>query len=113
MRDYAISKKFDYIQIKNNNLKINLVCKDPKSKWRVYVWNVPHELTAMLRSFQPEHTCKCDEKWNNSLAHARWVANEIEQDIRNHTHYKPRDIQTEIWERHGVKVFTIQHMYLE
>ena len=71
MRSYSIFKKFEYMQQENNNLKIILVCKDPRCNWRVYVRRLPREHTAMLRSIRGSHTCKCDEKEKNAMAHAR------------------------------------------
>ena len=67
MRNYAILKKFEYKQKKNDNLKIILVCKDPLCLWRVYVRKFPKEHIAMLRSFQGHHTCKCNDKEMNSV----------------------------------------------
>ena len=104
MRKYAISKKFEYKQVQNNNIKINLKCKDPDCSWRVYVRRMPGEHTAKLKSSEAQHTCKCDEKCKNSMAHAGWVANEIEKLLRNHKQFRPRDVQAEMWEKYGVKI---------
>lgn len=104
MKKHAIQYKFEYKQKKNHNLKIELVCKDLKCKWRVYIRKVPHEQTALLRAYMSEHTYKSDKKCKNCLACAGWVANVIEEQIRNHKEFKPKDIQAKIWQQFGVKV---------
>lgn len=32
------------------------------------------------------------------------VANELEHDIKNHKEYKHKDVEAEMWSRHGIKV---------
>lgn len=58
----------------------------------------------MLRSIRDKHTCKCDEKEKNTMAHVRWVANEVKNKIRNHKDFKPNDLQLEICDKHGYKI---------
>ena len=78
--------------------------QDLRCKWKVYVRRLPREHTSRLRSYEAEHTCRSDEKGKNCLAKAGWVANQIEQQIRDHKEFKPKDVQTEIWSKYGVKV---------
>ena len=62
MRKHVIQYKFEYKQKKNDNLIIELVCKDPKCKWRVYVRRVPHEQTTLLRAYVSEHNARVMRK---------------------------------------------------
>lgn len=77
MKSYSILKRFEYRQKKNNNLKINSVCKVHHYNWKVYIIKLPREHIGMLRSIKGNHTCKCDEKEKNAMAYAWWAANEV------------------------------------
>ena len=83
---------------------MKLVCKQPDCGWFVYCRKLPTEPTMKLRKFEPTHTCKTDADGKNIMANAKWVAVEIEQDIRNHKLYKLRDIKTKMWEIYGIKL---------
>ena len=65
---------------------------------------LPNEYTAKLIIYDKQHTCKSDESCKNINANARRVAKEIEHWLRNHKEFKPKDVITEIWHKHGVKL---------
>lgn len=55
-------------------------------------WKVPHERTASVRMNVDQHSCRSDNRWRNTKADARFVATEIEDNIRNHKFFKPRGV---------------------
>ncbi|KAF6141239.1 hypothetical protein GIB67_024323 [Kingdonia uniflora] len=105
IRNYAIINKFEYYQVKNEDYRLRYKCGDEKCEWMCYVRkNCDGHTMELKNTSNLTHTCRGKAMDKNKLAHAGWVANEVEQLVRSVRSTRPCDVQEAIWTKYGVNV---------
>ncbi|KAF6158676.1 hypothetical protein GIB67_040190 [Kingdonia uniflora] len=89
LRKFAILNKFETIQVKNESYRLR----------RSYDGH-----SMVLKGCHFEHTCTGKVGSENKLVNALWIANEIEELVRDVKTLTPKDVQTTIRRKYGVNV---------
>ncbi|KAF6142496.1 hypothetical protein GIB67_039460 [Kingdonia uniflora] len=104
LRKFAILKKFETKQVKNESNRLRYKCAVKKCKWLVYARRSYDGHSMVLKGYYFEHTCTGKVGSENKLANALWIANEIEELVRDVKTLTPKDVQTTIRRKYGVNV---------
>ncbi|KAF9601481.1 hypothetical protein IFM89_020248 [Coptis chinensis] len=101
----AIKHKFSTQQVRNDRERYILACKDPSCEWTITATLTRKNMhTFVLRNYNDEHTCEASVKNKFTQARAPWVAQALENKMREHLDYRPKDIQAEIVFQYGVSI---------
>ncbi|KAF6165813.1 hypothetical protein GIB67_012710 [Kingdonia uniflora] len=104
LRRFAIVNRFSFKQVKNEGYRLRYKCIDKVCKWLVYVRRQNDGHTMRLMNGVFVHNCKRKPGTKNRLANTLWVANEIEETVRDMKKKSPQDAMTIISRRYGVNL---------
>ncbi|KAL5728722.1 hypothetical protein ACHQM5_001772 [Ranunculus cassubicifolius] len=90
-KKYAVERHFSYKQEKNCSRRFELKCLDKTCPWRMKVSRKTNDRTVALRKIEGDHT-------------SPWVVQELDETVRAHPDFKPKDIVDEIFVRFGVNI---------
>lgn len=76
---YAVHNGIDVKMIKNDKIRVRVVCKDP-CQWMAYCAKLPDEDTWQLRKLYDKHSCPKDYKV--SLMKSSWLGKRLESTVR-------------------------------
>nr|GMD58925.1 uncharacterized protein LOC109158163 [Ipomoea batatas] len=103
LRDTAIALHFEMQTIKSD-IKLDLLLSVPvKDAHGVFMLqNFPGVPTFTIRTINDSHTCGGIGHLGHQQASVQWVANSVEQRLRENPNYKPKEILEEIHRVHGI-----------
>ncbi|KAF6151970.1 hypothetical protein GIB67_010544 [Kingdonia uniflora] len=102
LRRFAIVNRFSFKQVKNKGYRLRYKCIEKVCKWLIYVRRQNDGHTMRLMNGVFVHNCRRKPGTKNRLANALWVANEIEETVRDMKTFSPQDAITIISRRYGI-----------
>ncbi|CAA0828636.1 Unknown protein [Striga hermonthica] len=102
LRDTAIALHFEMQTIKSDKTRFTAKCAADGCPWRIHAAKLPGVPTFTIRTINDAHTCGGIAHLGHQQASVQWVANSVEQRLRENPNYKPKEILEEIHRTHGI-----------
>ncbi|KAI3838806.1 hypothetical protein MKW92_020224 [Papaver armeniacum] len=102
LRDAAIALHFEIQTVKSDKTRFTAKCASEGCPWRVHAAKLPGVPTFTIRTINEGHTCGGITHLGHQQASVQWVANSVEQRLRENPDYKPKEILEEIHRAHGI-----------
>ncbi|XP_052169889.1 uncharacterized protein LOC127786492 [Diospyros lotus] len=102
LRDMAIALHFEIQTVKSDKTRFTAKCASEGCPWRVHAAKLPGVPTFTIRTIHEQHNCMGINHLGHQQASVQWVANSVEQSLRENPHYKPKEILEEIHRVHGI-----------
>ncbi|GFP99587.1 hypothetical protein PHJA_002102800 [Phtheirospermum japonicum] len=102
LRDIAIAGHFEIQTVKSDKTRFTAKCASDGCPWRVHAAKLPGVPTFTIRTILSEHKCGGIDHLGHQQASVQWVANSVEQRLKENPHCKPKDILEEIHRVHGI-----------
>ena len=102
LRDTAIALHFEMQTIKSDKTRFTAKCASEGCPWRIHAAKLPGVPTFTIRTIHEAHTCGGIAHLGHQQASVQWVANSVEQRLRENPNYKPKEILEEIHRVHGI-----------
>ncbi|KAK1303992.1 hypothetical protein QJS10_CPB11g00776 [Acorus calamus] len=102
LRDAAIACHFEIQTVKSDKTRFTAKCASEGCPWRIHAAKLPGVPTFTIRTIHENHTCGGITHLGHQQASVQWVANSVEERLRENPHYKPKEILEEIHRVHGI-----------
>ncbi|XP_051122124.1 uncharacterized protein LOC127245332 [Andrographis paniculata] len=102
LRDTAIALHFEMQTIKSDKTRFTAKCASEGCPWRIHAAKLPGSPLFTIRTINDSHTCGGISHLGHQQASVQWVANSVEQRLRENPNYKPKEILEEIHRVHGI-----------
>ncbi|XP_019161554.1 PREDICTED: uncharacterized protein LOC109158163 [Ipomoea nil] len=102
LRDTAIALHFEMQTIKSDKTRFTAKCATEGCPWRIHAAKLPGVPTFTIRTINDNHTCGGIGHLGHQQASVQWVANSVEQRLRENPNCKPKEILEEIHRVHGI-----------
>ncbi|KAJ8759448.1 hypothetical protein K2173_006985 [Erythroxylum novogranatense] len=102
LRDTAIALHFEMQTIKSDKTRFTAKCATEGCPWRIHAAKLPGVPTFTIRTIHEIHNCGGIAHLGHQQASVQWVANSVEQRLRENPNYKPKEILEEIHRVHGI-----------
>ncbi|KAI3951336.1 hypothetical protein MKW92_031034 [Papaver armeniacum] len=102
LRDAAIALHFEIQTVKSDKTRFTAKCATEGCPWRVHAAKLSGVPTFTIRTINEGHTCGGITHLGHQQASVQWVANTVEQRLRENPECKPKDILEEIHRAHGI-----------
>lgn len=102
LRDAAIACHFEIQTVKSDKTRFTAKCAAEGCPWRIHAAKLPGVPTFTIRTIHETHTCNGLGHLGHQQASVQWVANSVEERLRENPHYKPKEILEEIHRVHGI-----------
>ncbi|KAL9271799.1 hypothetical protein AKJ16_DCAP18849 [Drosera capensis] len=102
LRDASIALHYEMKTIKSDKNRFTATCAIEGCPWRIHAAKLPGVPTFTIRTLYGNHTCGGIDHLGHQQASVEWVANSVEQRLRENPTCKPKDILEEIHRVHGI-----------
>ncbi|KAJ3687155.1 hypothetical protein LUZ61_016319 [Rhynchospora tenuis] len=102
IRDAAIACHFEIQTVKSDKTRFTAKCAADGCPWRIHAAKLPGVPTFTIRTINESHSCSGISHLGHQQASVQWVANSVEERLRENPHYKPKEILEEIHRMHGI-----------
>lgn len=102
LRDAAIALRFEIQTVKSDKTRFTAKCASEGCPWRIHAAKLPGVPTFTIRTIHEEHTCGGIAHLGHQQASVQWVADSVEQRLRENPECKPKEILEEIHRVHGI-----------
>lgn len=102
LRDAAIALRFEMQTIKSDKTRFTAKCASEGCPWRIHAAKLPGVPTFTIRTIHKPHSCGGITHLGHQQASVQWVAESVEQRLRENPNYKPKEILEEIHRIHGI-----------
>ncbi|XP_020092715.1 uncharacterized protein LOC109713152 [Ananas comosus] len=102
IRDAAIACRFEIQTVKSDKTRFTAKCAAEGCPWRIHAAKLPGVPTFTIRTIHDIHSCAGINHLGHHQASVQWVANSVEERIRENPHCKPKEILEEIHRTHGI-----------
>ncbi|KAE9611979.1 putative transposase, MuDR, plant [Lupinus albus] len=102
LRDTAIALHFEMQTIKSDKTRFTAKCASEGCLWRIHAAKLPGVPTFTIRTIHESHTCGGISHLGHQQASVQWVANSVEQRLKENPNCKPKEILEEIHRSHGI-----------
>ncbi|KAI6692690.1 hypothetical protein NL676_020400 [Syzygium grande] len=102
LRDTAIALHFEIQTIKSDKTRFTAKCASEGCPWRIHAAKLPGVPTFTIRTINDNHLCGGISHLGHQQASVQWVANSVEQRLRENPNCKPKEILEEIHRVHGI-----------
>ncbi|KAK3003890.1 hypothetical protein RJ639_019722 [Escallonia herrerae] len=102
LRDTAIALHFEIQTIKSDKTRFTAKCAAEGCPWRMHAAKLPGVPTFTIRTIHESHTCGGISHLGHQQASVQWVANSVEQRLKENPNCKPKEILEEIHRAHGI-----------
>ncbi|KAK2983081.1 hypothetical protein RJ640_006468 [Escallonia rubra] len=102
LRDTAIALHFEIQTIKSDKTRFTAKCAAEGCPWRIHAAKLPGVPTFTIRTIHESHTCGGISHLGHQQASVQWVANSVEQRLKENPNCKPKEILEEIHRAHGI-----------
>ncbi|CAL5400789.1 unnamed protein product [Camellia sinensis] len=102
LRDTAIALHFEMQTIKSDKTRFTAKCATEGCPWRIHAAKLPGVPTFTIRTIHEAHTCGGIAHLGHQQASVQWVANSVEQRLKENPNCKPKEILEEIHRVHGI-----------
>ncbi|KAM7253947.1 hypothetical protein ACFE04_031629 [Oxalis oulophora] len=104
LKEAAIHHRFEMKILKSDKIRFTAKCANEGCPWRIYASKLPEVSTFVVKTLHAEHTCNGATHPGHIQASSKWVANKMQQLLRNNPNLTSKDIVGEIKRVHGVEV---------
>lgn len=102
LRQCAIALHFEIQTVKSDKTRFTAKCASEGCPWRIHAAKLPGVPTFTIRTIHAEHTCGGIAHLGHQQASVQWVANSVEQQLKENPQCKPKEILEEIHRVHGI-----------
>ncbi|KAM7521678.1 hypothetical protein LguiA_011580 [Lonicera macranthoides] len=102
LRDTAIALHFEIQTVKSDKTRFTAKCASEGCPWRIHAAKLPGVPTFTIRTIHAEHSCGGIFHLGHQQASVQWVANSVEQRLKENPQCKPKEILEEIHRVHGI-----------
>lgn len=102
LRQTAIALHFEIQTVKSDKTRFTAKCASEGCPWRIHAAKLPGVPTFTIRTIQSEHNCGGIAHLGHQQASVDWVANTVEQRLKENPQCKPKEILEEIHRVHGI-----------
>ncbi|KAK7270317.1 hypothetical protein RIF29_23370 [Crotalaria pallida] len=102
LREAAIALRFEMQTVKSDKVRFTAKCASEGCSWRIHAAKLPGVPTFSIRTIRDPHTCAGITHLGHQQATVQWVANAMEQRLRENPNCKPKEILEEIHQAHGI-----------
>lgn len=102
LRHTAIALHFEIQTVKSDKTRFTAKCASEGCPWRVHAAKLPGVPTFTIRTIHAEHNCGGIAHLGHQQASVDWVANTVEQRLKENPQCKPKEILEEIHRNHGI-----------
>ncbi|KAJ6757365.1 POLYPROTEIN putative-RELATED [Salix koriyanagi] len=102
LRDTAIALHFEMQTIKSDKTRFTAKCASEGCPWRIHAAKLPGVPTFTIRTIHESHICGGISHLGHQQASVQWVANSVEQRLKENPNYRPKEILEEIHRVHGI-----------
>ena len=102
LREVAIALRFEIQTIKSDKVRYTAQCASEGCPWRIHAAKRPGVPTFTIRTIREPHTCAGLTHLGHHQASVQWVAECVEQHLRENPNCKPKEILEEIHRVHGI-----------
>lgn len=102
IRNVAIACHFEIQTMKSDQMRFTAKCAADGCPWRIHAAKLAGVPTFSIRTINDNHTCAGITHVGHQAASVEWVANTVEEKLRENPNYKPKDILEEIHRVHGI-----------
>ncbi|XP_076914908.1 uncharacterized protein LOC143574074 [Bidens hawaiensis] len=102
LRYTAIALHFEIQTVKSDKTRFTAKCASEGCPWRIHAAKLPGVPTFTIRTIHAEHTCGGIAHLGHQQASVQWVANSVEQRLKENPQCKPKEILEEIHRVHGI-----------
>ncbi|KAK9067575.1 hypothetical protein SSX86_011686 [Deinandra increscens subsp. villosa] len=102
LRHTAIMLHFEIQTVKSDKTRFTAKCASEGCPWRIHAAKLPGVPTFTIRTIHSEHNCGGIAHLGHQQASVDWVANTVEQRLKENPQCKPKDILEEIHRAHGI-----------
>ncbi|KAM7472672.1 hypothetical protein LguiA_010855 [Lonicera macranthoides] len=102
LRDIVIALHFEIQTIKSDKTRFTAKCASEGCPWRIHAAKLPGVPTFTIRTIYEPHTCGGIAHLGHQQASVQWVANTVEQRLKENPNCKPKEILEEIHRVHGI-----------
>ncbi|XP_059434845.1 uncharacterized protein LOC132167826 [Corylus avellana] len=102
VRQYNIIRGKDLKFKKNEKKRIVVVCKDTNCRYRVYGRQLENEMTFLLVSLRPKHSCS--RKYHNHMVTSSWIADCCMDSFREQPNMPIDVLQKKVKSKYNVDV---------
>ncbi|CAH1431824.1 unnamed protein product [Lactuca virosa] len=102
LRHTAIALHFEIQTVKSDKTRFTAKCASEGCPWRIHAAKLPGVPTFTIRTIHSEHTCGGIAHLGHQQASVQWVANSVEQRLKENPQCKPKEILEEIHRVHGI-----------
>nr|XP_043635931.1 uncharacterized protein LOC122607077 [Erigeron canadensis] len=102
LRHTAIALHFEIQTVKSDKTRFTAKCASEGCPWRIHAAKLPGVPTFTIRTIHSEHNCGGIAHLGHQQASVDWVANTVEQRLKENPQCKPKEILEEIHRAHGI-----------
>ncbi|KAL4558707.1 hypothetical protein LXL04_036908 [Taraxacum kok-saghyz] len=102
LRHTAIALHFEIQTVKSDKTRFTAKCASEGCPWRIHAAKLPGVPTFTIRTIHSEHNCGGIAHLGHQQASVDWVANTVEQRLKENPQCKPKEILEEIHRVHGI-----------
>lgn len=102
IRETAIALHFEIKTLKSDQTRFTAECASKGCPWRIHAAKGPGVPTCTIRSIHSEHSCGGISHPGHQQASVQWIADSVEQILKENPNYKPKDIVEKINRDHGI-----------
>lgn len=102
LRDAAIACHFEIQTVKSDKNRFTARCRAEGCLWRIHAAKLPGVPNFTIRTINENHNCFGINHLGHQQASVQWVANSVEDRLRENPHCKPKEILEEIHRVHGI-----------
>lgn len=102
LRETAIALHFEVQTIKSDKTRFTAKCAAEGCPWRIHAAKLPGVPTFTIRTLHETHTCGGISHLGHQQASVEWVANSVEERLKENPNCKPKEILEEIHRMHGI-----------
>ncbi|XP_019452688.1 PREDICTED: uncharacterized protein LOC109354551 [Lupinus angustifolius] len=102
LREAAIALHFEIQTVKSDKVRFTAKCAGEGCSWRIHAAKLPGVPTFTIRTIREPHTCAGITHLGHQQASVQWVADTVEQHLRENPNCRPKEILEEIHQVHGI-----------
>lgn len=102
IRETAIALHFEIETLKSDQTRFTAQCASEGCPWRIHAAKGPGVPTCTIRTIHSEHICGGISHPGHQQASVQWIADSVEQILKENPNYKPKDIVEKINRDHGI-----------
>ncbi|XP_024159846.1 uncharacterized protein LOC112167108 [Rosa chinensis] len=87
LREMAVQGGWEYIFLKNDKVRLRVICKEENCPFELFASKMQHEDTLIIKGYNPVHNCT--RKYNNQMVKQRFLVAKFKDQIALNEHWKP------------------------